>query len=399
MGEPSTLPQKVMFVDDEQLPLREHRSALERQGIQVLIAPDLGSALYLFNHNSVDVALVALEFKEISGLAVLQKLRASEAAQRRCAGMILMSKSRERLITDGNLCKELGGIEIIAKPFKTVQLLPYLARVHGKRPAELKFLEFKEKVLDYHRNKGNFSEAVEAVKKKLGELGPRGTEVLLALYEEASKIDEGVALIDDLLARPENSEDIRLINAKARLLLKGGRHQEAAAVLELADQLAPKNIQRIAEMATVYLATNQPDKSVAKMRDLIGLSPEQPEIRFDLFSKLQEHGFDQQAIELCQETTTPGEVVRHYNNLGVMKSKQGDPVGAIKGYEDALRFYPDFGENYRICFNLALGLIKSDLPDRIPRAIEALERALQLEPKYSKAKELLGRLRTAKKAS
>ena len=40
-------------------------------------------------------------------------------------------------------------------------------------------------------------------------------------------------------------------------------------------------------------------------------------MKFSLFSKLSEMGYDDHTNQLCRDTASPIEVVRHYNNKGV----------------------------------------------------------------------------------
>ena len=53
-------------------------------------------------------------------------------------------------------------------------------------------------------------------------------------------------------------------------------------------------------------------------------------------------GYDDHANQLCRETASPIEVVRHYNNKGVALAKEGNVEGAMVEYERSLQFYPNF---------------------------------------------------------
>lgn len=395
MNQPKS-PKKILIIDSETLSAAEHKTFLEKQGMSVVTAPDYTSGLYLFNQNVIEVALVSLELEGMSGLTIVQKFRANENILKKFAGIILMSKSRERDATDMNACKELGGIEIVAKPFKTVTILGHLQKTFAKRNLDIAVAEFKEKVLNYHREKQDFDKAIEAVKKKMPELGSKGPELLLNVYEESGKFEEALKFTDGMMARPEFKADIRLTNTKGRLLMKLGKFAEAKEFFEVADKMAPHNLERISQMAKMYLELKEPNKSVSKYKELIEMTPENKDVKFDMFAQMQEHGFEAEAVQFCQETTGPAEVVKHYNNKGVILAKSNDQTGALKSYEDALKFYPQFSENYRIHYNLALGLLKSTQADRVPKAIAALEKALQLSPDYDKAKDLLQRLKQGK---
>src|SRR5690606_10752602 len=104
---------------------------------------------------------------------------------------------------------------------------------------------------------------------------------------------------------------------------------------------------------------------------------------------LFEKGYDKQAQEFGRKTTKPMDVIRHYNNKGVELSKNGDLHGAIREYERALQFYPQFKENYRIYYNIALAQIKLKEPESIQKAIENLKLCLDLMPDFDKAHKTL----------
>ena len=397
MANNAELPQKVLIIDDQPLGLGELKRFLESNNIQALSAPDLQSALYLFGHHKVDVAVIAIEMKELSGISIVQKIRGNEDLDKKCAGVVLMSAKRERTATEQNLVDELGGIEIMNKPFKPVQLLPYLIRSFSRMKTDRNFAELKEKVVDVHVKKGNYEKAINTLKKNLPQLGEKGPNLLLDLYEQGGFNEDGLQLVDGLINKNPDKTNINYINAKGRLLMKTGNFEEAKKYMEKADELAPMNLERMGEMAELYLKMDNPEKSIEKMKGLMQENPEQPDMKFGMFDKLKEAGYSDHAIAFCKETTQANEVVRFYNNQGVMESKSGDYSKAIQKYADALQFYPKYKENYRILFNKALAEINAKEPGYIQRAIEAVEASLELSPDYEKAINLLEKLKNSKK--
>jgi tetratricopeptide (TPR) repeat protein len=129
------------------------------------------------------------------------------------------------------------------------------------------------------------------------------------------------------------------------------------------------------------------------MKGLCDLSPESPDLKFNMFAKLQEQGFDDAAAKFCQDTTAPAEVMKHYNNSGVLKSKEGTPDAAIKEYLSAIKFFPKYKENSRIYFNLAIAYVNGKKDGWLDKAVHALDEALALDPTYDKAKSLRDKLK------
>ena len=192
-------------------------------------------------------------------------------------------------------------------------------------------------------------------------------------------------------------DDIKLINMKAQFHMKKGELDEAKKLYEKADELAPKNLKRMQEMANLYLEMNEPDKSVEKMKGLCDESPEAPDLKFDMFTQLSDKGYSQHAIDYCRESTTATEVVKFYNNRGVMSSKEGNYLEAIAKYDEALQFYPEHKENYRIYWNIAIATVNGKEDGYKAKAIENLKKVLELNPDFEKATALLDKLQNPPK--
>ena len=168
-----------------------------------------------------------------------------------------------------------------------------------------------------------------------------------------------------------------------------GKFDEARQFLEKADSLAPQNIERINDMTNMYLELEEPDEAVKKMKEAMALHPEDPDLKFNMFSKLFNKGFDSHAVDFGKENAKPMEIVRHYNNKGVMLSKSDDRSGAIQEYNRALRFFPKFKENYRILFNIALAQAQEKSLPGYQEAEKNLKMCLELKPDFEKAKNTL----------
>jgi len=185
-GNDDNLPKRILLVDDDTSIAAMIDEGLQRQHITLDKATSLDTALYYFNQTRYDVVLISLEFKPMQGLVLVQRWRAHEIPDRRCIGFIMVTGNK---ITDSNtgLIKELGDIEVLPKPFSVIQLLPVLQRAMGTRRRLLAFQELKDKVLTYYAKTNDLGKSIEAVKKRLPELGNKGISVLYGLYEKAER--------------------------------------------------------------------------------------------------------------------------------------------------------------------------------------------------------------------
>jgi tetratricopeptide (TPR) repeat protein len=149
------------------------------------------------------------------------------------------------------------------------------------------------------------------------------------------------------------------------------------------------------QLAQMYLQAKEPEKSVAMFKQLIQLNPESPEYKFDVFKKLYDAGYDEHAVSFGKEVAQPMEIVRHYNNKGVLLAKDGKQEEALLEYTRALKFFPKFKENYRIYYNMALAHIaRKTKPDYI-KADEYMTKTLELDPTFEKGKATQAMLKKA----
>ncbi len=382
MSQQQNLPAKILIVDDDPSVGQSLDEPLVRYGVKIDKAPALETALYMFNTNRYDVVLVEIEFAPLAGLALIQKWRSHDTLEKRSTAFIMLSGNKT-LGTNEGLIRELGDLEVLVKPFGAIQLLPYLSRALATKKRTQAYFDLKTKILDYYEKSKDFDKAAEQVQKRLGDLGPKGFHMLYDLYEKAGRFNDALAVINPLLDRDPNN--IALLNAKARVLMRLGKLQDARTCLEKADELAPQNIDRLNSMADAYLKLKDASGTVKTFKKLLDLSPEQPDLKFDMYSRLYENGFDNEAAAFGKETAKPMEIVRHYNNKGVMLSKDGKIDEALTEYQRALRFFPKFKENYRIHFNIALANLALKTREGLDAAHKNLKTCLELAPEFDKA--------------
>jgi tetratricopeptide (TPR) repeat protein len=380
----TSLPQKILIVDSDKSVAQTLKGPLEKQGIKVDAAGDLGSALYMFNQSIYPVVFIDLAFEELPGLILIQKWRRHDLPEKANTGFILMSGNRNKGdATEEKLLAELDDIELIAKPVNPIAILSILKKAMGNRARRIRIWEVSQQAYKLASNSKTAASAIEFVKSNLKDLGLRGQDILREVYETQSQWKPALDVVDGVLR--VKADNLGALNHKGRLLLKLGQTDEALKFMEMADKAAPNNIERINDMALAYLIAKQPDLSVDKMKQMISFNPESPDMKFEMFARLQEYGYDEHAIALCKDTTSPIDVVRHYNNKGVALAKNHQVDEAILEYERALKYFPKHKENYRILYNIALAHIGYKNRSHFEIALDYVKRCLELNPKFDKA--------------
>jgi tetratricopeptide (TPR) repeat protein len=393
MANPSNnnLPAQILVIDDDSTVGQSVEGPLSSYHVKVVNSQDLETAMYHFNNQDFDVVFVELEFDQLSGLALIQKFREHQLAEKRATSFVLMS-GKTRPASDDNLMKELLDVQIIIKPFNLIQILPFLSRGVGSKQRSLKVEQFRSSLIAL-ATKGKVDEAVDAAKKNIANLGSKGIQITCEIFEKVQRYQDGLAFISPIADKDSGS--ILYQYLKGRFLKFLGRHQEAAELLEATYKSSPHHLKRLQMLSDLYLDVGSPEKAVSSMKELVRLSPEAPDMKFELFRNMSDRGFDDEAKKFCQDTTKPADVIRYYNNRGVERSKSGDIDGAIKEYETALKYFPDYKENYRIYYNIALAYIKTRSSENYALAKGSLLKCLELHPSFDKANTALESLERA----
>ena len=377
-------PNKILVVDSDRTIGKSLGVALEKYKIKTDIACDRETALYLFNQNIYPVVVIEVAFPDLPGLVMLQKFRANPDRQKSACGAILLEGGAgDRSAKKLKLIEEMHNIQSTSKPLKAIKILSMLMKANVSRDAQLRSDELHDSIYKLSKSAKGAERAIELAKASVGKMGMKSLDVVIDILSDLDRWDEALEFVNEHLAKsPKNP---KLLNEKSKILLKQGKSREALKIMEVLDQEAPNNIDRINSMAQLYLEVRQPDHSVEKMREMIDFHPEDENLKFSLFSKLSEMGYDEHANKLCRDTASPIEVVRHYNNKGVALSKEGNIEGAIIEYERSLKFFPNFKQNFKIMYNLALALTSFKTVDQHTNALEHLENCLSLSPSYEKS--------------
>lgn len=373
----SNLPNRVLIIDDDQMVLNQVETMLSSYKIQSEKANNLETALYLFNTKKFDAVIIEMEFEELPGTVITQKFRESEFDIKKDIPIIISSGIQR----DGHqsaLMSEIGDVTLLSKPIQTGKLLSALNSCTSVASNRAKLSHVLTKVIEPLQKQGKHEKAMNVAKSKLIDLDHKGKFETALIMEKAGEIDEAVQALKELSS--DDSNNMRYINALARMYMSLGDLEKAKLYYEKADKIAPDNLARITEMAGLYLSLKEPVKSIEKYTRLLELHPEKPDMKFEIYQELFEGGFEQHARDLCKQTSTPLELIRHFNNKGVMLSKESKFEEAIAEYQKARNLIPESKQLYRILYNMAIGHMNLKTKPHIEKAHELLLEVLSLDP-------------------
>ncbi|SMF26524.1 response regulator [Pseudobacteriovorax antillogorgiicola] len=388
-------PSKVLFVDDDSSVVTPVANALDKMGVEIFVASDLQTAMYRFNKQFFKIIFIDMNFGELDALSLIQKWRNHEVKEKRTAAFIIMNSAPLKPEQKA-LMSELKDIEVVQKPLALGPMITQLKKSHGLQIRKDLKEKLKHGIRQDFEKSGDLDQAIQRVKECQKALGDDYFTMLIELYNLKGSYEEGLELLKKM---PDKLMDpLQKFNLMGEFSLKIGKFEESKQFYEKADKIAPGNIDRITNMVDVYLALKEPESAIEKQKDIIECNPENPDIKFELFKKLEDASFADEAADFCRESTMPKEVIKYFNNKGVMMVKTEAIKNAIAEYERALNYYPNNKDNYLIHFNIALAYLKLRDPQQVSVAIDHLKSSMEINPQFEKAKSVFERVQRASAA-
>jgi tetratricopeptide (TPR) repeat protein len=174
---------------------------------------------------------------------------------------------------------------------------------------------------------------------------------------------------------------LELLNLLAKALMRLGDYENALKLLEKANSLAPRNIERICRMATVCNEMNRKEDAEqwlteAKSIDSVNILVAETEAAIAI-----EGSDSQRAAEALKEMENLHRIVAYTNNKAVALIRNNQLQQGINLYKTALEAMPGPWNAIHdtICFNLGLAYIRF--------------------VQYQEAKDILGRIRASPSSS
>lgn len=198
------------------------------------------------------------------------------------------------------------------------------------------------------------------------------------------KHNKALTIGAELLNQDKNN--VRAMNLISRVYMKMNKHDEALAVLENANILAPKNINRLLELGDICLQIKQPSKARQFYEEAYESAPEDPDT-IEALGKLEvNEGNQNAALEIFKKTMSEEEVAGFLNNAGIREVKNENYKDAIKLYDLAISSLKTNKYIPQLYFNMALA-------QRRLKNLEAcrdyLKKSLKYKKEFTKAEKQL----------
>ncbi|SMF49119.1 tetratricopeptide repeat protein [Pseudobacteriovorax antillogorgiicola] len=232
------------------------------------------------------------------------------------------------------------------------------------------------------REKGKWEEAGVKLMQSL-EKDASNVKLKVELAENLIFTNEHKAalkLLDEILA--ERPKHIRALSLKARIQMKQGNFDDAAAMLQEVQLFNPDNVERLVDLGQCLL-------NLDRVKEANGFFDQALKIDEDSVQAARGKGQvsllqgDLEAALGFFKSSTEEEIAALFNNTAIMCMRKGRFEQGLKLYHTALTQVVKKPETLaRVVFNMGLGYLKWEKPDH---ACKAFKQATSLDPQFEKA--------------
>lgn len=348
------------------------RQSLKIAGIENLETFESGLSAWKWLNNGGRPSLILMEWRltELSGLQLAQRIN------QEFPGIPVVIVSSLVTQADIPLLKELGIRGIVEKPFEAASLMAEIVNAIQQHRYPTEQYAMDRRIL-HCLGTGNRIEASRLLAIYLShagydEVGKIRMEAEFAFFE--GKFRQCCSLA--LEALKITGDAVELLNLLGKALMKLGEFENALRLLEKANVLVPKNIERICRLASLCTdmqKTAEAETWLSEAKRIDATSVLVAETEASL--AITEHD-SERATEAMKELESLHRIVAYTNNKAVAKIRGNQFEDGINLYKTALTSLPEpwSAIHETICFNLALAYIRFF--------------------QYPEAKEILARIRT-----
>ncbi len=246
--------------------------------------------------------------------------------------------------------------------------------------------------LSHAQRMGHFGEA-DRILEDCYQLYPDNPDVLVEygnLCLRKGKLD----LAERIATRLAKSgqESLRVSNFAARVRLKQGNFGGALTLLDRANVLSPKNLERLILMGDVLRVQGDAVQAEEKYKEALSLEPENRLGRKGMGLSALSQGEADRALEFFTGAFTEEETGSFFNNTAVLAVRRHHFDKAKKLYSAASSAIEDRKLKAKVVFNMGLMYRRWSKPSE---AVEKFREAHQLDPSYEKAERHLEQMGAA----
>ncbi len=373
----------ILVVDDIQ-PVRETIiNILKVLGYKNFLQASNGKeAIEILKKEDVHFIISDWKMPVLNGLELLRWVRANPKTKDTPFLFITSKGDKEDIAR----AAEEKVTDFIVKPIDVQVFIEKVSSLEKEREKRKKIKEFLKNVKDLIE-KGKKEEA----ENKINEFVAKNRErpnLLVELAKIYKKIDLDRAMKFLNKAIKENPIYFEAWLEVADLYEKLKKADEALKALKKAYEINPNSSNVLYRLGRVYLILNELDKAKNYFYMALKADPKNEELVQNIWNLYLDFELVDRVVKDFEHIIFERLTVKTLNNFAVSLRKSGKIKEAIDAYRQALKKEP---QNEHIHYNIAIAYIDLKREDR---AIQHLEKALKINPKFEMAAKVLKKLTT-----
>ncbi len=384
----------AMVLKDE-VKRKEIKDLLLALGVAEVNEFDSGEGAWLALENGKEPKLFILDWDApvIPGPILVQKLK------HLFPSMPCVVVSDKFDASDRELLKEMGVIAVLkisAKRREIIETLVYSVR-QSKYPSEIATLEQKIRL---NLANGNTQEAL-ALKQKFDKLDNVSPGKKKLVEADFAFHDGNLTKARDLAIEVVklDFDSVYVLNLLGKCFLKLGDLKSSLRCFSKAQEISPKNIERLCEIAVVNQNLKEEGASQKAIDEAKKLDEDSEKV------KETEAGIDiikgnaEEAKKIMAQLHSVQNVISFMNNQAVALAKAGQAEESIKLYQQTLESIPENKVSLKaiVLFNLGFAYLRQD---NLEQCIATMEQVCSLENEKlkRKAQHLLDQIKSARES-
>jgi tetratricopeptide (TPR) repeat protein len=335
---------------------------------------------WLEKSNRTDLIIQEWKLPSVAGSSFLQRARHIGAKE---TPVLVVSSLIKK--TDESLLREMGVARTVQKPLIDHEFVSSLTQTLSEftDPSSERYIERRIQVM---LETGRIAEAkAEAQKLLRGQGNQPGSERLKDPLSECSRSfiaglmsyhshDYAAAKESFLKALNDGGDSLQILNALARTLIHMRDFKAAARCYEKAQEISPKNVYRLLEMAETYSEIGQTHAVTGSLRKAESIDPTNPELATMQARIALKQGNIPQASKIFSGLSDKKTLIADLNNSGVVYIKTGQIDKGIDVYDKALKLIGNATPLLwaRVTYNLALAQAKAGRVGEARRSVERI---------------------------
>lgn len=381
----------VVVKDDEKR--KELSDTLKALGVTEVLEFNSGEGAWLALENAKEPKLFILDWDApvIPGPVLVQKMKHLFPSM----PCIVINDKFDA--NDRELLKEMGVIAVLkpgAKKREIIENLVYAVR-QSKHPSELATLEQK---IRQNLQNGNMQEAA-ALREKFNKLENVGEGKKKLVEADFAFHSGNFSLARDLAIEVVkiDFDSVYVLNLLGKCFLKLNELQPALRCFSKAQEISPKNIERLCEIAVVNQNLNQEGASKEALEEAKKIDQSSEQVKETEAGIGIMKGSADEAKQMMSQLQSVQNVISFMNNQAVAFAKAGHAEESIKLYQQTLDSIPENKKPLKavVLFNMGFAYLRQEKVDDCVAAMEQVA-DLENEKLKRKAKHLLDQIKSAR---